>query len=71
MTEFQQQNRGDLLVDIAFNGGIEVCQLANEQSVDYGKMWKIRWEPGQYNQVHVDEFQRISSSSANGSVNMG
>ena len=62
MTNYHQRNRSGLevLVDIAFDGGIEVCQVANEQSVDYGKMWKIRWEPGQYDQVHVHEFQRIS-----------
>ncbi|KAL9067729.1 MAG: hypothetical protein Q9161_006721 [Pseudevernia consocians] len=55
-----QANRGgnETLTDITFNGGIEVCQLVNDQSMDYGKMWKIRWEPGQYDQVNVQEFQR-------------
>ena len=56
-----QANRGgnETLTDITFNGGIEVCQLVNDQSMDYGKMWKIRWEPGQYDQVNVQEFQRM------------
>ncbi|KAL8838749.1 MAG: hypothetical protein Q9170_001998 [Blastenia crenularia] len=48
----------DTVSHIVMDGGIEICQQGDPESIDSGVMWKIRFEPGQYNAVHVDEFTR-------------
>ena len=66
MTDFSQRLRGhESVAEIIFDGGIQVCQVGGEETEDQGKMWKIRWEAGQYDHVHVDEYLRISTFAAN------
>ena len=61
-TDLDQRGGGhEGLAEIVFNGGVEVCQVGHPKMTDAGKMWTIRGEPGQYDRVHVDEFQSTLS----------
>ncbi len=49
----------EIVKNIQFDGGIEVCQVGAPDTVDKDHMWKVRWESNQYDSVHVDEFKSI------------
>ncbi|KAL8688522.1 MAG: hypothetical protein Q9218_005589 [Villophora microphyllina] len=49
----------NLLSVSLLNGGIELCQEGNPKTEDKGGLWKVRFEKGQYDRVHFDEYDKL------------
>jgi len=49
---------GEIVTEIAFDGGIEICQRGAKGTDVADRVWTVRFEAGQYKDVVVEEYER-------------
>lgn len=46
------------VTDVIFDGGIQIHQKSDDESSESTRSWRIRFDAGKYDMVHVDEYEQ-------------